>query len=98
MRARAVVAGVIALGVFPGCSRSAPAGAPKGRTVKSYEQEAAVTAVTLTATGSIADDLGGLVAVVPDGKRRALATPAAVRLFDGDHPARVVQFTVAVSP
>lgn len=91
MRVRAVVAGVIALGLFPGCSRSAPADAPKGKTVKSYEQAAAVTAVALTPAGSVADDLGGLLAVAPDGKRWALATLAAVRLFDGDKETRTVQ-------
>ena len=51
MRVRAVVAGVIALGLVPGCSPSAPAGAPKGNTVKSYEQAAAVTAVAWSPAG-----------------------------------------------
>src|SRR5262249_48258234 len=78
-------------GIFPGCSRSAPAGAPKGKTVKSYEQEAAATAVTLTPAGSVADDLGGLLAVAPDGKRWALAALAAVRPFGGDQQARAAQ-------
>lgn len=91
MRVRAIVAGVIALGSFPGCSRSAPAGAPKGKTVKSYEQQAVVAAVTLTPTASVADDLGGLVAISPDGKRWALATLAVVRFFDADQPTRTVQ-------
>lgn len=90
MRAYAAVAGVVALGLGPGCSPSAPAGAPKGKTVKSYEHEAAVTAVALTPAWSVADDLGGLLAVAPDGRRWALATLAAVRLFDGDKETRTV--------
>jgi hypothetical protein len=90
MRARGVVAGVIALGLGPGCSPSAPAGAPKGNTVKSYEHEAAVTAVALTPAWSVADELGGLLAVAPDGRRWALATLAAVRFFDGDKETRAV--------
>lgn len=87
MRWRAVVAGVIALGLFPGCSRSAPADAPKGKTVKSHEPAAAVTAVALTPAGSVADDLGGLLAVAPDGKRWALANAggrAVLRRRQGD--------------
>jgi len=47
--------------------------------------------VALTLAGSVADELGGLVAVALDGKRWALATLAEVRLFDGDHPTRTVQ-------
>jgi hypothetical protein len=94
MRVRAVVAGVVALGLIPGCSRSAPADASpvpsKGKIVNGYKS-AAVTAVTLSPAGSVADDLGGLVAVAPDGKRWALATIAAVRMFDGDHEILAVQ-------
>jgi hypothetical protein len=86
-----VVVGIIALGLVSGCSRAALADVQKGKTVSSYDQKAAVTAVTLTAVGSVADALGGLVAVAPDGKRWALATVAAVRLFDGDRETRVVQ-------
>jgi WD40 repeat protein len=85
------VVAAIALGLVPSCSRAAPADAPKGKIVNSYDQRAAVTAVTLTAAGSVADALGGLVAVAPDGKRWALATLAAIRLFDGDRETRVVQ-------
>jgi len=89
MRVRVAV--VVALGLLPGCSRSAPADAPKGKTVKSYDAQPAVTALTLAPAGSIADPLGGLVAVAPDGKRWAVATLAAVRLFEGDHETRTVQ-------
>lgn len=90
MHVHAVVAGVMALGLAPGCSRAAPADAPKGKTVKSYEQEPTVTAVALTVAGSVADELGGLVAVAPDGKRWALASLAGARLFDGDRETRTV--------
>lgn len=88
---RTAVAAVIALGSALSCSRAAPADATKGRTVNSYEHKATVTAVKLTAIGSVADALGGLVAAAPDGKRWALATLAAVRLFDGDRETRAVQ-------
>src|SRR4051812_21553172 len=88
---RAAVAAVIALGFALSCSCAAPADATKGRTVNSYEHKAAVTAVKLTAAGSVADALGGLVAAAPDGKRWALATLATVRLFDGDRETRAVQ-------
>jgi hypothetical protein len=86
-----VVVVVLGLGPVPGCSRAAPADAPKGKIVTSYDQKAAVTAVKLTAAGSVADALGGIVAVAPDGVRWALATLAAVRMFDGDRETRVVQ-------
>lgn len=85
------MAGVIALGLGPGCSRAAPADAPKGKTVKNYDQEAAVTSAILTPVTAVADALGGLVAVAPDGARWALATPAAVRVFEGGVQTRTVQ-------
>jgi len=93
MRAPACVAGLVALGLSPGCSPSASApagGAPKGNTVKSYEQRAEVTGVALTPAGSVADALGGLLAVAPDGRRWALATVEGVRFFDGDKETRAV--------
>jgi hypothetical protein len=93
MHAHACVVGLVALGISPGCAPSASAptgGAPKGNTVKSYEQRAEVTGVALTPAGSVADALGGLLAVAPDGRRWALATLASVRFFDGDKETRAV--------
>jgi len=93
MRAHVCVAGLVALGLSPGCSTSASApagGAPKGNTVKSYEQRVEVTGVALTPAGSVADALGGLLAVAPDGRRWALATVEGVRFFDGDKETRAV--------
>lgn len=93
MRAHACVIGLVALGLSPGCSPSASApagGAPKGNIVKSYEERAEVTRIALTPAGSVADALGGLLAVAPDGGRWALATVEGVRFFAGDKETRAV--------
>jgi len=64
----------------PTASRRAPVVAPKGIKVKRYLQRPAVSAMTLTPVGAVANDYMVVLAVAPDSKAWACAWASGVRI------------------